>query len=111
MSYWLRPYAQTQRKLIKVKTSFCTKEHQTGAILFEISLLLQAIYSTFWKKAQCLHDVVTPTANKPQKEARAKETEIAKDKSKPRLFEWITKHQEVFDALKEPLSNAQVLVS
>ena len=60
----------------------------------------------FAKKAQCLHKLVGPTSNKHRK-ARAKRE---KDNSttviptEPRIFEWTTKHQEVFGALKEALS-------
>ena len=46
----------------------------------------------------------------PKKKVRSKMNEIALKRSKSRPFEWMTKHQEVFDALKEALSTAPVLV-
>ena len=65
----------------------------------------------FVKKAQCLHEIVGPTANKPKRKARDKETKVAETKlAKPetRLFEWTIEHQEAFDAL-EALRTAPVL--
>ena len=63
----------------------------------------------FAKKAWCIHELVGPTANKPKRKARAKQNEIAQTKPEVKPFEWTMKHQEAFDALKEPLSTSPVL--
>ena len=62
----------------------------------------------FAEKARCLHELVGPTSNKHRK-ARAKKEATTVTQTEPRIFEWTTKHQEVFDALKEALSTAPVL--
>ena len=49
-----------------------------------------------------------PTTNK-HKKARAKKDSATVTQNEQRIFEWMTKHQEVFDALKEALSTAPVL--
>ena len=67
--------------------------------------------SKFAKKASCLHELVGPTTNKHRK-ARAKKDRndsTTVTQSEKRIFEWMTKHQEVFGALKEALSTAPVL--
>ena len=43
------------------------------------------------------------------KKARAKKEATTVNQTEPRIFEWATKHQEAFDALKEALSTALVL--
>ena len=62
----------------------------------------------FAEKARCLHELVGPTSNKHRK-ARAKKEATTVIQTEPTIFEWTTKHQEVFDALKEALSTAPVL--
>ena len=52
-----------------------------------------------------------PTTNKHRK-ARAKKDRndtTTVTQSEPRIFEWMMKHEEAFDALKEALSAAPVL--
>ena len=62
----------------------------------------------FARKARCLHELVGPTSNK-HKKARARKEATTVTQTEHRTFEWTTKHQEVFDALKEALSTAPVL--
>ena len=61
------------------------------------------------EKAWCLHELVGPTSNKQKKKARAKKNATAVEKPGLRIFEWMMKHQDSFDALKEALSTAPVL--
>ena len=44
-----------------------------------------------------------------RKKTRARKNATTDVKTEPRIFEWTTKHQDTFDALKEALSTAQVL--
>ena len=50
-----------------------------------------------------------PTSNKQKKKARAKKNATTVEETGPRIFEWMTKHQDAFNALKEVLSTAPVL--
>ena len=68
----------------------------------------------FTMKAQCLHELVGPTASKPKKrtKARNKETQAAEAipiEVEPKIFEWTIEHQEAFEALLEALCIAPVL--
>ena len=69
----------------------------------------------FAKKAQCIHELIGPTANSKlsrRTKARKKETQAAESvpiELEPKMFEWTIDHQEVFDALKEALCTAPVL--
>ena len=50
-----------------------------------------------------------PASNKQKKKARTKKNTTTVTEPGPINFEWMMKHQDVFDALKEALSTAPVL--
>ena len=49
------------------------------------------------------------TSNKQNKKARTKKKTTTGVETRPRIFEWMMKHQDVFDALKEALSTPPTL--
>ena len=61
----------------------------------------------FAKKAWCLHKLMGPTSNKHKKKNRIKKNTTTVTEPGPRIFKWMTEHQDVFDALKEALSLLQ----
>ena len=64
-------------------------------------------------QAQYLHKLVGPTANETMQKAKAKKkskiSTISLINPKPKTFEWMTKHWDAFDALKEALRITPVL--
>ena len=52
-----------------------------------------------------------PTSNKQKKKARAKKDAATVKGTEQRIFKWMMKHQDAFDALKGALSSAPVLGS
>ena len=50
-----------------------------------------------------------PTSNKQKKKNRTKKNTITGEATGQRIFKWLTKHQDAFDAIKEALSTAPVL--
>ena len=98
-------------KVDKVKTWPVPKNIKEVQSFLGIASYYRSFISKFAKKAQCLHELVGPTTNKHRK-ARAKKgrnDSTAVTQNEQRIFEWMTKHQEAFDALKEALSTAPVL--
>ena len=96
-------------KVEKVKTWPVPKNTKDVQSFLGLVSYYRQFIPHFAKKAQCLHKLVGPTANKPKRKARAKESETAHTKPKVKPFEWTVKHQEVLDALKEALSTSPVL--
>ena len=50
-----------------------------------------------------------PTSNKQKKKARTKKNTTTVEETGLKIFKWMMKHQDAFDALKEPLSTAPIL--
>ena len=93
----------------KVKTWSVTKNIKEVQSFLGLAPYYRWFIPHFAKKAWYLSELVGPTANKPKKKARARKNEIAPPKPEMKPFEWIMKHQEAFDALKEALSTALLL--
>ena len=84
----------------------CTQNIKEVQSFWGLASYYRQFISKFAKKAQCLHELVGPASNK-HKKARNDSTALTQNEQ--RIFEWMTKDQEVFDALKEALSTAPVL--
>ena len=98
-------------KVEKVKTWPVPKNIKEVQSFLGLASYYRRFIDKFAKKARCLHELVGPTSNKHRK-ARTKREKInptTVTPSEPRIFEWTTKHQEAFDALKETLSTGPVL--
>ena len=98
-------------KVGKVKTWPVLKNIKEVQSFLRLALYYRQFIDKFAEKAQYLHELVGPTSNK-HKKARTKRERnnlTTVTQIKPRIFEWTTKHQEAFDALKEALSTAPVL--
>ena len=91
-------------KVDKVKTWPVPKNTKEVQSFLGLASYHRCFIPHFAKKAQCLHELVGPTASKPKNRttARVKETETAESitvEPKIKKFEWTIKHQEAFDAL------------
>ena len=95
----------------KVKTWPVPKNIKEVQSFLGLASYYRQFINKFVKKAQCFHELVGPTSNKHRKARtkREKDNPNTVTQSETRIFEWTMKHQEVFDALKEPLSTAPVL--
>ena len=112
MSYQLRAYQPTQKRWKEVKTWPVPKNTKEVQSFLGLASYYRQFIPHFVKKAWCLDKLVGPTANKPKRKARDKETKVAETtptKWDIRLFKWMIEHQEAFDALKEALSTAPLL--
>ena len=101
-------------KVDKVKTWPVPKNIKEVESFLGLASYYRHFIPHFAKKAQCLHELVGPTASKPKNrtKARVKETEASGNRpieQEAKTFEWTVKHQEAFDALKEALCTAPVL--
>ena len=98
-------------KVEKVKTWPVPKNIKEVQSFLGLASYYRRFIDKFAEKARCLHELVGPTSNKHRK-ARAKREEnnpTTVTQTEQKIFEWTTKNQEVFDALKEALSTAPVL--
>ena len=98
-------------KVEKVQTWPVPKNIKEVQSFLGLASYYRQFINKFAEKARCLHKLVVPTSNKHRK-ARAKKEKDNSTTVTPnetRIFEWMTKHQEAFDALKEALSTAPVL--
>ena len=95
-------------KVEKVKTWPVPKNIKEVQSFLGLASYYRQFINKFAEKAQCLHELVGPTSSK-HKKAMAKKDATTGTQNEPRIFEWMTKHQEAFDALKEALSTAPVL--
>ena len=115
MSCWLRAYQPTQERWKKVKTWPVPRNIKEVQSFLGLASYYGGFIPHFAKKAQCLHELIGPTANSKlgkrtnawKKEIQAAET--IPTQLEPKIFEWTIEHQEAFDALKEALCTAPVL--
>ena len=95
-------------KVEKVQTWPVPKNIKEVQSFLGLASYYRQFIDKFAEKVRCLHELVGPTSNK-HKKARARKEATTVNQFEPRIFEWTTKHQEAFDALKEALSTAPVL--
>ena len=95
-------------KVEKVRTWPIPKNIKEVQSFLGLASYYRQFIDKFAEKARCLHELVGSTSNK-HKKARARKEATTVNLYEPRIFEWMTKHQEAFDALKEALSTAPVL--
>ena len=108
---WAKGISVNPEKVEKVKTWPVPKNIKEVQSFLGLASYYRQFIDKFAEKAWCLHELVGPTSNK-HKKARAKKEKdnlTTITQSEQRTFEWMTKHQEAFHALKEALSTAPVL--
>ena len=96
-------------KVEKVKTWSVPKDIKKVQSFLGLASYYRWFINKFAKKAWCLHKLVGPTSSKQKKKARAKKDSTTVKQTEQRIFEWMMKHQDAFDALKEALSTAPIL--
>ena len=96
-------------KVEKVKTWPVPKTMKEVQSFLGLASYYRQLINKFAEKAQCLYKLVGPTSNKQKKKARAKKDAATVKETGQRIFEWMMKHQDAFDVLKEALSTAPVL--
>ena len=96
-------------KVKKVKTWPASKNIKEVQSFLGLASYYRQSINKFAKKAWCLHELVGPTSNKQKKKASTKKNATTVEETGLRIFEWMTKHQDAFDALKEVLNTAPVL--
>ena len=97
-----------QERVEKVKTWPVPKNIKEVKSFFGLVSYYRQFINKFAKKAQCLHELVGPTSNKQKKKVRNKNTTTGAETGL-RIFKWMMKHQDAFDALTEALSTAPML--
>ena len=95
-------------KVEKVRTWPVPKNIKDVQSFLGLASYYRQFIDKFAEKARCLHKLVGPTSNKHRK-ARAKKEAATVAQMESRIFEWMMKHQDAFNALKEALSTAPVL--
>ena len=108
MPFGLANAGSSPEKVEKVKTWPVPKNIKEVQSFLGLASYYRQFINKFAEKAQCLHELVGPTSNK-YKTARAKKDSTTVKQNEQRISEWMMKHQEVFDALKEALSTAPIL--
>ena len=96
-------------KVEKVKTWPVPKNIKDVQSFLGLASYYRWFINKFAEKALCFHEHVGPTSNKQKKKVRTKKNTTTGIERKLRFFEWMTKHQDAFNALKEALSTAPVL--
>ena len=91
------------------KNMACTQKYQGGSIFLGLASYYRQFINKYAKRVWCPHELVTPISNKHKENTRTRKNITTGTEPGPRIFKWMKKHQDAFDALKETLSTAPVL--